>query len=112
LGKVLVVEKYLKECRRVLKPGGVGVIYFSRLIKSGNKIEDWLQDLQKEKEAGPPGYVQGDVLTRVNVINLQMAMWFVEELALKAGLTPVGRAYSMKSEKVVGGQHGIVFKKE
>ncbi|MHA1952120.1 MAG: class I SAM-dependent methyltransferase [Candidatus Thorarchaeota archaeon] len=116
VGTIDAVKKYLEETHRVLKDGGLAVLFFTRLVRSG-KRQKWhsvLQDIQDEME-DPDGYREGGPLSRVRTINLVVSMWKMEELAKEVGLDVVDRTASWDSErgktKVYHGQYGIVLQK-
>jgi hypothetical protein len=115
LGCMYTVRLYLHELNRVLIHGGIAVIYFSRLLRSkqDQNIEEYKQDMLLETK-NEKGYNEKQD-TKVNQINLRIAMWRMEAEVNKAGLTVVDRTASHSYDKnknlVIGGQHGIVLKK-
>jgi len=111
IGTIQNVTSYLKEMFRVLKPGGVAVIFFTRLIwsKSEQHMPEYEADLIKEKQH-PEGYREGGPLTRVNRPNLIMSRWKMEELAEKQGFKFLSPTMSQNRD-VIYGQHGVVIQK-
>jgi len=110
------VKAYLKEIRKVLRPGGTAVIYFGRLCrcKRLQTQEQFQEDLRKEVEH-ETGYRDGGASTRVNGIRLVIAAWKMEEMAEAAGLKVESFTAShaeTENGPVYFGQHGIVLRKE
>jgi ubiquinone/menaquinone biosynthesis C-methylase UbiE len=113
-GTVSVTKTYLEEIYRVLKPGGVAVIYFSRMLRSApNQVWTEVQaDMEKEKEG--PGYREGGPKTRVRGINIQMSMWYMEEMVKDVGfdvLDKTGSWDTVNGRKYFFGQYGIIIRK-
>jgi len=109
------VEKYLSEIHRVLKPGGIAVIYFTRLIRSKTKQNEseYQADIVKENQH-TDGFRYGGPLTKVRRIGMVISLWKMAELAEKAGLIIVDKTVSHDGKgknKVIHGQHGIVLQK-
>ena len=115
IGTIENVEIYLKEIYRVLKPGGIAVIFFTRLIRS-SKNQTWKQveaDIKKEM-AHPTGYREGGPKSRVRTINLVMSMHMIEELAEAAKFQLLERTASWDNTpagRIYHGQYGIVIRK-
>ena len=115
VGTVENVQKYLAEIYRVLKPGGVAVLFFTRLIRSKPK-QMWTEvevDMQKETEH-IDGYREGGPLSKVRSINLVMSMWKMGLLATAAGFDIEDKTASWDdspTRKVYHGQYGIVLSK-
>jgi SAM-dependent methyltransferase len=115
LGTIDNAEKYVQEIFRVLKPGGVAVLFFTRLIRSGrNQTWDEVEaDMVKEKDHDL-GYREGGPLSKVRSINLVISMWMMEELATLAGfkvLTKTASWDDTPTGRVFHGQYGIVLRK-
>lgn len=115
LGDLRFVIAYLNEISRVLKYGGVAVIYFSRLIRTkiDQTIKEYNADL-KEEERHKVGAVKQDGVP-VNQINSKVAMWRMITESQRVGLTVVDRSCSFRhvnGEIAIGGQHGIVLRKD
>jgi len=113
VGTIDNVKAILKEMRRVMKKGGVGVIFFSRLIRSGKSqtMQQWEADMLIEKKT-PPGFREGGPKSKVKSINLQMAMWFMEGLLEETGFQLIAKTVShdmVGRNAVCHGQHGVVF---
>jgi len=114
LGTVENIRNYLKEVYRVMKPGGVGVVFFSRMLRSAlhQPWSEVLKDIEKEKEG--PGYREGGPKTKVRGINIQMSMWYMEDLAKSTGFDLLDRTGSwdmIHKRRYFFGQYGIVFRK-
>jgi hypothetical protein len=107
-------SNYLAEINRVLKPGGVGVVFFSRMLRSAVS-QTWdqvLADIEKEEEG--PGYREGGPLTRVRGVNIQMTMWKMKELVNNAGfniLDITASSHVINNRRYFFGQYGIIFRK-
>lgn len=112
LGTIKVVEEYLKEMFRVMKHGGVAVLFFTRLIRSQRvqSLEQYFDDIEKENRH-PTGFREGGPLTRVNRPNLVISSWKMERLVKKHGFLVVETTHSENDEGKVCGQHGVVFMK-
>ncbi len=110
-----VVIRNLAEISRIIKIGGVGVIYFARLFRpqGPETLEEWKQNLEKEKTIHPCGHVEGRGKS-VFAINMKMAMWKMEELLTYLGLTTLEKTTTgsfKNGVRMSGNQHGIVFMK-
>ena len=105
VGTINIVKKYLKEIYRVMKPGGIAVLFFSRLLNTGTDFSDWKNDIEKE------GTYREKAGRRVNQINLQIGMKFFEALCKDAGFILVNRTVSHSPTGVCGGQHGAIIRK-
>lgn len=107
----------LKEIKRCLKTGGIAVIYFTRLVRSGNfqTKRALTNDIKKERENNE-GYREGGPLTKVRAVRLVLSMWKMKELVKEAGLKCVSETCSWSKPegsryKVFHGQHGLVIQK-
>ena len=115
LGTIENVEKYLQEIFRVLKPGGVAVIFFTRLIRSKHN-QTWKEveaDMVKETNHDL-GYREGGPESKVRSINLVMSMWKMEELASRSGFEILDKTASwdkVGKDRVHHGQYGIVIRR-
>lgn len=110
------IVSYVEESFRVLRPGGIAVLYFGRLVKTRKveqTYEQWLLDIEKEKE-NELGYRDGGPTTKVNNVRIVVAMWKMEELSKEVGFEVLERTGSW-SDTPDGvryyGQHGIVLRK-
>jgi SAM-dependent methyltransferase len=115
LGTIDNAEKYVREIFRVLKTGGVAVLFFTRLIRSKhNQTWDEVEaDMVREKDHDL-GYREGGPLSKVRSINLVISMWMMEELATLAGFKVLQRTASWDDTpagRVFHGQYGIVLRK-
>ena len=110
-----MVRGYLAEINRVLKPGGVAVVFFSRLMRS-QRPQTWDQvsaDIEREKE-NKLGYREGGPKSKVKSISIVISMWKMEEMVKSFGLNVMEKTASWDKEgdnKVFHGQYGIVFQK-
>lgn len=115
--KIEVFEKYLQEVYRVLKPGGIAVLYFGRKHKySINKSSRWryLVDKWLEPWHMPKGYEE--LPAKVNMTNLRVSLKFAQKLAKNIGFEIEGLLVSRKTVpdgvNKYGGQNGFVCKKQ
>jgi len=111
LGTIQVVDDYLKEMFRVMRPGGVAVIFFTRLCRSKKvqNMSEYVSDIKTE-EQHLPGYREGGPLTRVNKTSIVISRWKMVELVKKHGFKYLLPTFSHDKEKIYG-QHGVVFQK-
>jgi len=112
LGTIEVVESYLKEMFRVMKEGGVAVIFFTRLVRSNRvqSLKQYTADLSKE-QTNKLGYREGGPLTRVNLPNFVLSLWKMQELVRKHGFKLLDTTRSQDGKNKIYGQHGVVFQK-
>lgn len=108
------VQSYLEEIKRVLKPQGIAIIYFTRLIRSKSQQSEaeYHADIALENDE-KLGYRYGGDLTKVRAIAMIVSMWKMTELAEAAGLDVVDKTFSYEGKgksKRIFGQHGIVLK--
>lgn len=114
--RIEVFENYVNEAFRVLKPGGVAVLYFGRKYQySINQtsrprylIDRWLESFKM-----PKGYEE--LRAKVNMTNLRVSLKYAKKLASNAGFEVLDDLVSRKTvpdgvEKY-GGQNGLVLKK-
>jgi len=114
--RIEVFKAYLRETYRVLKPGGVGLLYFGRKAKwSINKkahILFWLECLA-ENIWLPNGFLE--IPAEVNHTNLLITRRFARRLARTFGFHFLGYVVSHKGVPGgfdrYGGQHGILVRK-
>ena len=110
-----VVKSYLDEIYRVLNSGGIGIIYFPRLIRT-SRPQTWNQvrtDIESERKH-PEGFREGGPKSKVKSISIVISMWKMEEMLKTAGFTTLEATGSWSQEgkqKLFHGQHGIVFQK-
>lgn len=110
-GTVDVVKSYLAECYRVLKPGGVAVLYFARMYrqKPNETKEDWEESIKLEPD------LYREKVRKVNQINLTISMRWMEHEVLEAGFKILERTASTVAVHHIEyyhGQHGLVLRKE
>jgi SAM-dependent methyltransferase len=115
LGTIDNIKKYLKEIHRVLKPGGVGVLFFTRLIRP-KQPQYWKEvelDMKREEEH-TDGYREGGPLSRVRTINIVVSMWKMIKLVEEAGFVARKKTASWSEgtpHKMYHGQYGLVIGK-
>lgn len=114
--KIEIFRKYFEESYRVLKPGGVAILYYSRYSKlSKGKSEVWLYLLDKllERFFLPRGYKE--LLSVVNDVNLVVSTNYVKEISKKIGFEVekvlISRINVPDGVDVYGGQHGVLLRK-
>jgi len=114
---ITIFKNYLKEAYRVLKPGGLSVIYFGRKsIFSKNKSSKILLLLDRFVEPFllPNGFKE--TKTKVNSTNLTISISYAKSLAKKEGFKVLTELVSRKTVpdgvKLFGGQHGLVIIKD
>jgi len=109
------VEGYIKEIKRVLRSNGVGVIYFTRLVrsKSAQTMDEYQINIIAE-DTHRDGYRYGGELTRVRATAIIISLRKMKDLLLSLGLEILDEGFSydtVDGKVIVRGQHGIVFKK-
>lgn len=111
-----VFEQYVAETARVLKPGGVAVLYFGRRAKySSGRSERWRYwlDCLCERWWLPQGFEE--LPAQVNCVNLRVTLQHAMALARRLGMDVVHTAVSRKKVPdgvhQFGGQHGLVLRK-
>ena len=111
-----VFRRYIEETYRVLKPGGVAVLYFGRKYRwSFNRSWRILYDLDRwmERWLLPDGYEE--IPAGVNCTNLRVSLSHAIELARANGFTILRRMVSRRAVPdgmgLYGGQNGLVLKK-
>lgn len=114
--RIEIFEKYLKEAYRVLKPGGIAVIYFGRkkLLSVNRSLKIlYLIDRVSEQFIMPKGF--RELPAKVNVTNLIVTLSYAKALAKKIGFEILDDLVSYKEgpdgKKKIGGQNGLVLKK-
>jgi len=115
LESIEILDKYLEECSRVLKKGGVGCIYFGRKsVISEGRSEKSLYFLDRFFELFlRKGYLE--IESRVNEKNLVLSLSKVRGVLKKHGFIVkninISRKKIIGQEKKLGGQYGAVFQK-
>ena len=115
VGTIDNLKKYLEEIYRVLKSGGVAVLFFTRLMRPKGP-QTWKEvevHMEKAREH-THGYSEGGPLSTVNSVNFVISMWKMVMLAPDAGFTVEERTASWDDgpiRKVYHGQYGIVLSK-
>lgn len=109
-----IFKSYIEECCRVLKPGGLAIIYFARLSflslrrKSAflYAIDKWIEKMH------PKGFKEQ--LAHVNSTNLRVGLPYAEKLAKNAGFKILETSISKKLStfEKYGNQHGLILQKK
>lgn len=112
--KIEIFKDYVNEIRRVLKPGGVAVLYFGRrsTLSYGRASKMlYAVDVLLERIFLPKGY--REIPARVNCTNLVISLAHAKKIVREAGFRVCS---SMPSRRKVpddyilfGGQHGMVL---
>lgn len=116
VGKIEIFRKYLRETYRVLKPGGVAILYFGRYSRfSRGRSSYWLYLIDNLLEVIllHNGYLE--ISSRVNDINLIVSAKYAKNFSWALGFQVLGFTVSRiavpdKLESY-GGQHGILLRK-
>ena len=115
--KIGIFKAYLEETYRVLKPGGVAILYFGRKHILSINRRSWLLyrlDCLLEWLILHRGYKE--LSARVNSTNLVIRLGFAKHLARKAGFDVLGSIPSHKrvpdGVTLFGGQNGIILRKK
>lgn len=113
LGKIKFAKNYLLESYRVLKDGGLAVIYFSRLFrKKKHETEtEWRKAIEEEEKHVP--YIESE--SKIQKINLKISMKRMISMAEDVGFTLVETTASTRKINEIlyyHGQHGVVLRKE
>jgi hypothetical protein len=110
-----VFNNYLIETHRILKPGGIAVLYFGRnhtfSLNSSSRVR-YLLDRFAESIFLPKGFQE--LPARVNCINLIVSLPHAKYLARKAGYKVLSQLVSHKKvpdDINYGGQNGLVIKR-
>ena len=114
--KIKIFKRYIEETFRVLKPGGVAILYFGRYCRfSKGKSNQllYLLDNLLEKITLRRGY--REIPAKVNDINLivnrDYARGLCDDLGFQVESLVVSRIYVPDGVNLYGGQHGIILKK-
>ena len=114
--KIAIFKQYIDEIQRVLKDGGIAVIYFGRNASfslNKSKFGLYLLDLFYERISMKKGYEE--VPARVNEVNLKVTLPLAKRITKKAKFKVLKALVSRKrvpdGSHLYGGQHGLVLKK-
>jgi len=111
LGDITIADSYLKETFRVLRPGGLAVIYFARIQRSKKRQtkEEWKHDIKHEQFE----WLQKDNV-KIQKINLTISMkWMVnrcKEIGFEV-LEETASTINIHEITYYCGQHGVVLRK-
>lgn len=114
--KIDIFKNYLQETYRILKPGGLAVLYFGRYYKfSHNKPSRLFYHLDTiiERFILKNGYVE--LPARVNSTNLRISLSYAIKKSESIGFKVLRKLVSRKNvpdgTKLYGGQNGLVLMK-
>ncbi len=116
--RVAVFDRYVTEAYRVMKPGGVGILYFGRWCHFSKNRSAACLYLLDRLAAGlrlwPRGY--REIPARVNEINLLISPARAARVARGAGFRIQGIGVSRRSIpdglSLYGGQHSLLVRKD
>ncbi len=111
-----IFKEYLKEAGRVLKPGGIAVIYFGRKkMLSGKTSSRALYFIDKIAERFLLLKGFHELPAKVNVTNLIISLSYAKSLAKNNGLEILADLVSYKkgqNDKIIfGGQNGLLLRR-
>jgi ubiquinone/menaquinone biosynthesis C-methylase UbiE len=114
--KITIFNSYLQETYRVLRPGGIALLYFGRWSQysTGRKAAAylWLDNLLENFKV-PSGYKE--IPAEINHTNLLITRRYAKAQALKYGFRFKKFLYSFKNIPEgygrFGGQHGMLLQK-
>ena len=115
--KIEIFKKYIEETYRVLKSNGIAILYFGRLKNiSVNKrsLFFYFIDTLYERFRLRKGYLEKPA--KINESNLILSLAFVKQLVKKSNFqilkTVVSRKKTSDEVLLLGGQNGIVLRKD
>jgi ubiquinone/menaquinone biosynthesis C-methylase UbiE len=116
LETIHAVRTYLQEAYRVLKPGGLAMIYAGRLRTWSTYSDSRLRllcDLCFERFRLPKGYME--LSAPVNSTNVRVSRSFMRTEARRIGFVPLMTCVSRRQvpgkTRQFGGQHGFLLRK-
>jgi ubiquinone/menaquinone biosynthesis C-methylase UbiE len=114
--KLSIFRSYMEEACRVLRPGGIAVLYFGRkrLLSFNRRAHVlYLADRLLEDFFLPRGYQE--MPASVNSTNLIVSLAYAKRLATDSGFDVLAELVSRKigadGDSRYGGQHGLVLRK-
>ena len=114
--RIAIFEGYLEHMHRVLKPGGLVMLYFGRLCRFSLERRSpalYLLDRLAERVVMARGY--REIPAPVNHTNLLVTRPHAARLARRVGFSVLRREVSHKrvpdGTDLYGGQHGLVLRK-
>jgi ubiquinone/menaquinone biosynthesis C-methylase UbiE len=114
--RIAIFENYLTEIHRVLRPGGVAMIYFGRWshwsLARRSRLR-YVADRLSERLLLRQGY--REIQAPVNHTNLLVTLGYASRMARAAGFEILDRVVSRKhvpdGTTLYGGQHGLVLRR-
>lgn len=114
--KIDIFKRYLEETYRVLKSGGIAILYFGRkcFYSSNSKSNfSYLIDCLLERLLLRKGFEE--LPAKVNCKNLVVSLRYAKKLAKECGFLALKKCVSHKKVPdgiaLYGGQHGLILKK-
>ena len=114
--RIAIWQSYLRECYRVLRPGGAAILYFGRWAPlSLNRARPWAYRLELLLESFflPAGYRELPAV--VNDTNLHVRLGYAKKYARETGFRILGTTVSRKRVpdglRLFGSQHGLLLQK-
>jgi len=114
--KIEIFKNYVNESYRVLKNGGVAVLYFGREYKySINKSSLLLYHIDRLYENFTLRNGYREIPAKVNETNLKVSLSFAKKIVKQAGFSVLKTLVSRKKVpngiNLFGGQNGLILKK-
>lgn len=111
--KIDIFNSYIEETYRVLKKGGLAVLFFGRLYQiSSNTESKMLYRIDRFLEKiHSKGYAE--ILAKVNCTNLEVSLNFAKKKSKEVGFSILGEGVSKKLPNLTryGGQNFLILRK-
>lgn len=111
--KIDIFHSYVEETHRVLKKGGLAVLFFGRLYQmSSNTESKILYKIDRFIEKfNSKGYAE--IFAKVNYTNLKISLDYAKKQSKRVGFSILDEGVSRKLPHLIkyGGQHFLVLKK-